>query len=257
MSVFGHPYADQYDLLYQEKNYAQECDVIESAFCRHATLPVHTILDLGCGTGNHAIPLAKRGYEVHGVDLSPDMLARANAKAETESHGGAFAPPMLHQGDVRTMDLGQQFDAVLMMFAVLGYQRSNQDVLAALRTVRRHLKAGGVFVFDVWYGPAVLAQRPSDRVKVTHTPDGQLVRVASGALDTRHHLCEVRYHLWRLAGDRLVAESQESHPMRYFFPLELELALTQCGLLPASLTGFPSLDTPVSESTWNALVVAR
>ena len=60
-SVFNRVYVDQYDLLYQEKNYESECDMIEEAFRRYSKIPVHTILDLGCGTGNHVIPLgAKR-----------------------------------------------------------------------------------------------------------------------------------------------------------------------------------------------------
>ena len=53
-----------------------------------------------------------------------------------------------------------------MMFAVLGYQHTNADVLDALATARAHLDVGGLFAFDVWYGPAVLSERPSERVKV-------------------------------------------------------------------------------------------
>ena len=127
--------------------------------------------------------------------------------------------------------------------------------MSTLKTVRRHLKPGGVLVLDVWYGPAVLAQRSGERVKVTRTSAGQLIRAACGTLDTRQHLCEVRYHLWRMAGDRVVAETEESHQMRYFFPLELELGLGQSGLALKSLTAFPSLDRPVDESTWNALAI--
>ena len=67
---------------------------------------------------------------------------------------------------------GGKFDAALMMFAVLGYQVENDDVLAALRTARRHLEPGGLFIFDVWYGPAVLHQRPSERVKIIPGRDG-------------------------------------------------------------------------------------
>jgi hypothetical protein len=51
-----------------------------------------------------------------------------------------------------------------MMFAVLGYQGENDDVLAALKTAHRHARPGGLFLFDVWYGPAVLHERPSQRV---------------------------------------------------------------------------------------------
>src|SRR5207244_5704745 len=114
-----------------------------------------------CGTGNHALPLAQRGYEVLGVDRSEGMLARFREKAAQLPDGTATCVP----GDVRSVELGRTFDAVVMLFAVLGYQLGNADVLAALRTARRHLRPGGLFVTDFWYGPAVLSERPAERIK--------------------------------------------------------------------------------------------
>jgi len=163
-TVFGDLYARLYDAFYQEKNYEAECDLIEEVFRRYAGGPVNSILDLGCGTGNHVFPLARRGYQVAGVDRSPEMLALARAKLASCSGSPEQPLPIFHPGDLRDLDLGEQFDAVLMMFAVLSYQVTNEDVLAALGTVRRHLKPGGLFMADVWYGPAVLAQRPGDRI---------------------------------------------------------------------------------------------
>ena len=113
----------------------------------HGPDPVRSILDLGCGTGNHSLVLAGRGYQVTGVDFSADMLERARGKLALACGEGRKPAGKLElvQGDVRSVGLGRQFDAVLMMFAVLGYQIGNQDVQAALATVRRHLKPGGVF----------------------------------------------------------------------------------------------------------------
>src|SRR5262249_24069339 len=130
-----------------------------------------------------------------------------------------------HQGDLRSTDLGRRFDAVLMMFAVLGYQRENADVLAALATAHRHLRKGGLLVFDIWYGPPVLHERPGQRLKVIPAPEGKILLAASGSVDSLHHLCTVEYLLWRLTNGQPAAETQESHTMRYFFPRELELFL--------------------------------
>jgi SAM-dependent methyltransferase len=143
------------------------------------------------------------------------------------------------------------------MFAVLGYQVGNADVQAALQTVRRHLHPGGLFFCDFWYGPAVLAERPSERVKVIDTPNGQVIRVAAGDLDSRRDLCTVRYHVWRIEDGKLAAEVREQHPMRYFFALELELLLAGAGFELVRLGAFPAIDDEPNEKTWNVALVAR
>ena len=253
--VFGHQYADQYDLLYGGKNYQAECDLLEKTFQRYAKGPVRTILDLGCGTGGHAIPLTSRGYKVVGVDRSADMLSLAKDKARSVLSTPTPNIPTFIEGDVRNVDAGKQFDAVLMMFVVLGYQLTNEDVLASLRTVQRHLKPNGLFVCDVWYGPAVLTVRPSDRVKVIPTADGKLIRTASGRLDVFNHLCEVRYHLWRLSGNRVVSETEESHLTRYFFPQEISLFFNYAGLTMVDIRSFDDPQRVPDEGAWNVLVV--
>ena len=256
-SVFGQEYADQYDLLYHDKDYEAECDLLEQVFHRYGSDPIQSILDLGCGTGNHALPLAQRGYQVTGVDLSADMLERAQRKAQASLSPAIRHLPTFQQGDVRTLDLGQQFDAVLMMFAVLGYQLTNDNILASLRTIRRHLRPGGLFVGDVWYGPAVLTIRPSDRVRVIPTTDGKVIRSASGVLDIYRHLCKVRYQVWHLSDQKLVSESEEIHWMRYFFPQELALFMNQVQLSLVDIRAFGDLAQPPSDEIWNILVIGK
>ena len=252
--VFGYIYADAYDPVYHDKDYAAECDLIERLFQTYGDGPIRSVLDLGCGTGNHAIPLAQRGYEVVGVDRSESMLAHARRKAAGLSSDCDVA---FHQGDLRSVDLQRHLDTALMMFAVLGYQIENADVLSALKTARQHLRSGGLLIFDVWYGPAVLHQRPSQRIKVTQTSGGRILRVASGELDICRHVCTVHFHVWRLEGERLVAETEESHEVRYFFPRELDLFLECSGFAPIRVGVFPEFDQDPDETTWNVLGVGR
>jgi SAM-dependent methyltransferase len=247
-AVFGRDYAAAYDDLYQDKEYQAECDLIEHVFELYGQGSVRRVLDLGCGTGGHSVPLAQRGYHVVGVDRSPEMLRRARERGS----GARF-----ELGEIAGLDLGESFDAVLMMFAVLGYQIGNADLHAALSTARRHLDHGGLFFCDFWYGPAVLGERPSERVRVIDTSNGQVIRVAAGELDTRRNLCTVRYHLWRIEDGRVSAEAREQHPMRYFFGPELELLLAQAGFELSRLGAFPDLDEEPNERTWNVALVAR
>lgn len=253
--VFGSDYAGRYDFLYQDKDYERECDMVAEVFTRFADGPVQSVLDLGCGTGNHALPLARRGFAMTGVDRSPGMLEQAGRKADALALGDIR--PTFRQGDVRDLHLGQTFDAVLMMFAVLGYQVTNENVASALATVRRHLKPGGLFVFDIWYGPAVLAIRPGERVKTLATPDGTVIRAASTKMDSFRQLAEVRYQMWHVRESGPMVETSETHEMRYFFPQELALFLEHARLRLVHFADFGALDRPADESTWNTIAVAE
>ncbi|MBV9171779.1 MAG: class I SAM-dependent methyltransferase [Chloroflexi bacterium] len=253
MTVFGEQYAAAYDALYEDKDYEAECDLLDAVFARYAPEKVHRVLDLGCGTGNHAVPLSRRGYEVVGVDRSPHMLERARARGSAAR---------FIESDLARLELsGECFDAALMMFGVLSYQVENQAALGALRSARQHLDPGGLLVCDVWYGPAVLAQRPSERVKVVEQQTTQVIRVASSELDTRRNTCTVHYRVWRIehvANERRVSdETREHHDMRYFFEPELHLLLSEAGFEAVALSAFPSLDEPPTQATWNVLLVAR
>ncbi len=248
---FGSVYADSYDAIYQEKDYRTECDLIERLFKAYGDGQIRTILDLGCGTGSHAISLSARGFEVIGVDRSASMLAQARKKA-SPAERDAF-----YQADIQSLNLGRRFDAALLMFAVLGYQLDNAGVTATLRTARRHLRSGGLLLFDVWYGPAVIFQRPSERVKIVLTSNGKILRAASSELDTSHQSCTVRFHVSIFVAERLTSETEEEHTVRYFFPPELELFLQTAGFQRLRLGAFPDFERDPDEQTWNTLCIAR
>ena len=244
--TFGKEYAGVYDALYADKDYEAEVDLIEAALARHGSGASRTVLDLGCGTGGHALPLARRGHRVTGVDLAPAMLEQARAKA-----AAAGLDIELREGDVRTVELGSRFDVALLMFAVLSYMHANGDVLAALRTARAHLRDGGLLLLDVWNGPAVLFDPPHDGEKAVSTAAGELRRLARAELDVRRHLCRVHY---RVEG---AAQADETHVVRYYFPLELELFLEVAGFRLLALTPFGSLDGEPDERTRAAFAVAQ
>ncbi|HEX5964575.1 MAG TPA: class I SAM-dependent methyltransferase [Pyrinomonadaceae bacterium] len=252
--LFSSGYAAAYDAFYTTKDYAGECDLIEEIFRRYAREPIVKILDLGCGTGNHALRLAARGYEVTAVDQSPHMLAEAERKAAASSLAGKVS---FHQADVRDFNLDLKFDAIVVMFAVLGYQLENKDVSSTLKSARNHLKRDGLLVFDVWYGPGVLHQRPAQRIKTIKTENGEILRISAGTLDVNRQTCTADIQIWNLEHDRVVDRTAETHTQRYFFPLELKLFLEQTGFDPIRLGAFPDFNLDPDESTWNVLQVAR
>lgn len=250
--AFGPVYASAYDVLYGDKDYEAEVDTLETLFARHSSGEVRSVLDLGCGTGSHAVPLARRGYAVTGVDVSPDMLARGRSKLSD-----ADMTVDLREADIRSYRDGQEYDAVIMMFAVLGYQRTNADVLDALRTVAAHLRPGGVFVADFWYGPAVLTVGPRSRQKTAMDGTKKVFRFASGVCDEARHTCVVTYDVLSTEDAHVLSEVHEDHEMRFFFPLELDFALADAGLCRSALTAYPDVERPPSAADWCACLVAQ
>lgn len=254
MAVFNALYADQYDALYTDKNYVAECDLIEAA-CRRNDVRPKSILDIGCGTGTHVIEFARRGYDCTGVDLSPAMLTIANNKAadlvNVDHH------PQWLNADAREFEAGRSFDVAVMMFAVISYLTRNEDVIQALKNIRRHLNVGGLFICDFWYGPAVLSVKPNERVRVLDTQNGKTIRAASTTLDTYRHTADVTFKLWSIEGKKYLGETSETHTMRYFFPQEFSLLLQQAGFELIALSQFPGLYEELSIESWNAFSIAR
>jgi len=251
MSTF-QGYANFYDTLYEEKNYSKECDFLGEVFKKYALDPVKTILDLGCGTGGHTILLAKRGYSVSGVDLSPNMLELTRKKAKKEG-----LSLDLSVGDARDFNLNKKFDAVISMFAVMGYQTTNEDLEKAFKSVRKHLNTGGLFTFDVWFGPGVLIDQPTDRVKIIEHDGERIIRIAKPVMDVTKQTVQVNYTVIRISDGKVLEESEESHLMRYFFPQEVSYFLEKNGFEVQSISLFMELEKEISADDWNISVIAK
>jgi SAM-dependent methyltransferase len=232
MSVFGS-YSRYYDLLYKDKDYAGETEYVRGLIARHCP-KARTILDLGCGTGRHDLLLARMGYDVTGVDRSEEMLAVANSQLSSLiPHQDPAYPSSLifEQGDIRSVRLGRTFDVVISLFHVISYQATNEDLAAAFSTARAHLKQGGVFIFDVWYGPAVLTERPAVRVKRLEDELISVTRVAEPIMYPGKNLVDVNYQVFiREKATGSTDELRETHRMRYLFRPELELFLQCAGM---------------------------
>lgn len=244
--------AEIYDLIYRDKDYEAECDFIEVMFRSHASKKIRTILDGGCGTGGHAVPLAKRGYQVSGIDSSEGMIRRAKINALEANLNLDF-----EVRDLRRFDLNRKFDACLCMFAVVGYITETDDLLQSLRNIRKHLNKGALFIFDAWNGPAVLKTKPSVRVKVIRDAGRKIIRIAQPETDIITNRCLIHYHTLVTQGDRIEHEFEEDHLVRYFFPLEITHYLTETGFEVRQMCPFLDQSGKVDENTWNIVTVAR
>lgn len=255
MSVFAD-YAAYYDELYTDKDYLAEASYIKSLVRDHARPGPVSILDLGSGTGRHAIELASHGYSIRGVDLSPSMVAIAEARKSSlpEHLRGNVG---FSAGDVRSIRLGAQFDVVLALFHVASYQTTNDDVRAFLETARLHLCPGGVLIFDFWYGPAVISQKPEVRVKRVETSDRWVVRIAEPELQFEASCVVVKYEIIDcLKQTGATRRVNEAHRMRFFSLPDLQLFAELAGFDILSMREWMTDSAPSSDS-WSVCAVAR
>lgn len=254
MSVFGN-YARYYDLLYQDKDYVGESEFIHSLILTHAP-KAQSILELGCGTGNHGVLLAKEGYQIHGVDLSEGMLEKARDRL-AQLPSSLASQLNFSQGDIRLVRLKQKFDVVVSLFHVISYQITNEDLQAAFATVKEHLNPGGVFIFDVWYGPAVLSDRPTVRVKRLENDEIFVTRIAEPVMYPNENLVDVNYQVFiRDKISNEVEQVKETHKMRYLFQPEVKFLLNSIDLKVLNIREWMTRRSPGFD-TWGVYFVAK
>jgi SAM-dependent methyltransferase len=147
-SWFGPGYLALYDEYLAERT-PVEIDRLEALLALRPPLP---ILDLPCGQGRHAIELARRGYDVTGVDLSPFMLKVAEERARSEGVRVRWL-----SGDMRQPIAGERFDVVLNLFTSLGYFADEADDRKVIGAAAVMLGPGGRFVLEVINGERVMA----------------------------------------------------------------------------------------------------
>jgi SAM-dependent methyltransferase len=252
MDTFGD-YASYYNLLYQDKNYIGEAKFIHKILQTYVPNACH-LLELGCGTGVHAPLLAEQGYHVHGVDFSEKMLQSANSQM-AQLAADIASKLMFTYGDIRKIRLNQKFDAVLALFHVISYQIGNEDLEATFATAKEHLKAGGIFVFDVWYGPAVLNNLPTIRVKRLQNKKNAITRIAEPVLQPNANLVDVNYQVFIQDQQNMsIREFKETHQMRYLFKSEIESLSRQFGL-KLIYTGEWMSDRSPGLDTWGVYFV--
>lgn len=194
-----------------------------------------TVLELACGSGRITVPLAASGVDVTGVDISPTMLERARA-ALAES--GVTAK--LIEADMRSLDLGRRFDAVVIAANSLLHLTTRDDFARAFDAIRQHLAPGGRLVFDVFVPSARLLSLPAGERNLlgdfTH-PELGTIRIEETI--TYDPISQISRADWYWSTDDHRDFRHTPLEMRQIFPQELPLLLELGGLrLEARYGGF-------------------
>ena len=215
VSFFGEEYFDVYRPRLTDERTAWEVEGIVQLL----GIPAGgAILDLACGYGRHAIPLAQRGYRVTGQDLSDVFLRRARAEAEA-----CGVEVRWIQGDMRQIPFEDEFDAVINVFTAFGYFESNAENQQVLHQVRKALRPGGRFLIDTMHRDALV--RGFQPFGVTRHEDGLLV-TEEREFDQLTGRWAARFTLIYPDGRR----TEMRHDTRVYTPTELASMLSQAGL---------------------------
>ncbi|MFC5471637.1 class I SAM-dependent DNA methyltransferase [Cohnella suwonensis] len=242
-------FAAVYDRLMEEMPYSEWMNFARKCFDRYG-MP-KTIVDLGCGTGNLAIPLARSGFGVFGIDISSEMLSVARSKWDEPSARGGYRdePGTIRwlQQDMRDWDLPQPADAVICFCDCLNYLTERRDVTAAIRATYEGLEPGGLFLFDV-HSPKQLERYAEEQPFVYDERDVAYLWTCDYDPDRT----EIEHSLTFFIQEQATSESgtgslysrfEESHVQRAYDPDWIAEQLAE--------TGFELLHR-VADFTWDA-----
>ena len=192
--------ADLYDLIYSSfKHYSQEAGQL-AALLRQAHPACRTLLDVACGTGEHARFLATRhGFAVDGIDLDPAFVRIAEAKHP----GGRFL-----EADMVAFHLGRRYDAVLCLFSSIGYVRTLPNLHRALTCFREHLARDGVVIVEPWFTPEV-AEHGRTETRTVEAGGLHVVRASRSEIAGRVSRIHFDYEIHSAAGVRHFSEVHE------------------------------------------------
>ena len=201
------------------------------------------VLEVGCGTGRILLPIARSGHTIEGLDSSPQMLARCEAKLRAESDP-VRGRVTLQQGDARSFDLGRQFDLVIAPFRVVQHLTTIDAQLGFLSSVAKHLAPGGRFTFDV-FNPDFAKLVSADGTERQDTPEtpmagGRWFRRAGRVSRVRwiDQVSEIElvYYVSSEPGGK-VERYVQSFDMRWYLRAELVNLLARAGFSVRSVYG--------------------
>ena len=252
MTCYRGRHAELYDLFYREKTYAHEASFLNARIRELAVGSARSVLELACGTGEHAFALEALGYQVTAIDFSPDMLAQARAKMDARHSSVRFV-----QQDMRALDVPERpFDVAVCLFDSIGYVVTNAALRSTLSGVARHLRPGGLFLFDFWHAPAMLCLSDPLRMRRWKTASGEVLRIAETTLAPAEQTARILYRVYEHHTNGTYTSFEEEQTNRYFLVPDMEGWLEAAGFEVLRWSTAYS-DEPITRETFHVLGVAR
>lgn len=246
-------FARFYDLDYSQ---IQEDISLYHSFARRTGGP---LLELACGTGRVLIPLARDGYQITGIDISPAMLAVAREKARA---AGVDERVNLVEADMRTFSLDQRYALAFVAQNSFLHLVTLEDKMAALSNVARHLRKGGLLILDLFTpDPSLFSSFDGSLVHDYTMPDPvsghQVVKFTSARVDPARQQLHVTFFYDELLPGGEVRRTVAPFPLSFMFHNEIRLLLDRSGLREEAVYGTYDLDAYDSDSPRMIVVATK
>lgn len=246
-------YSELYNLLYYDKDYFKEVDYIVKKLVEH-NCRSKKILEYGSGTGIHGSLLVENGYELTGVELSEKMFSIGQAYIKEKRIENKFA---LINDNIVTYRDEEKYGSVLSLFHVISYLTSNEALCKVFENASYQLEKDGLFIFDIWYAPAVLHLKPEHKIKTFENDDLKIFRFTEPNIRYNENIVDVNFKL--VITDNHTNQTsfiEETHAMRYLSLPEIKLLADLNSFEIVKAEEFLSEKEP-SENTWGVCFILR
>lgn len=221
-------------LMHEDIDYGKWCDYIENLFAAHGVEP-KSIYELACGTGNMTSELSRRGYKMSCSDLSADMIAVARRKVKNAEFKVC---------NMSKTELDKEYDAFICMIDGINYVIAPKNVLQTFKRVKKYLKDGGVFIFDI-----------SSRYKLENIlgnetyihSDCDIFYSWQNRYIEKYNLCDMLLNFFVRNGE-MYERFEERHIQRGYSESEIRLLLKKAGFKEIDVYGELSFEKPHFDS---------
>ena len=246
--AFGKNYSLIYDLLYKDKDYKKEANIVLGTVKKFKN-NFRDLLEIGCGSGNFTKILAKKGYLVTAIDPSSQMIKIAKKKIKSKK----IKFLNIKSTKFKTK---KKFDLAISLFHVFSYHTKKKEINLFFKNLSNSLKHKGILVFDFWFKPAVLSIKPEKKIKIVENSKYKIIRRVTPQWNKKSNIVISNYHVQLInKKNKKKIIFKEKHKTRFFSLNDVKQKLQEFGFRYKFSFDILS-NKPIRRKTWGATVIA-
>lgn len=243
-------YDKYYDFIYHGKDYKKETGLIFNLSKKFGIKSPKKILEIGCGTGNHTMLLAKTGISLVAIDIDLEMVKIARKKLSDRQNVKIIHTSIEHLKEKR-------FDLVIAMFNVVTYIESCKQLIQFMKGVAKRLNRNGVFIFDCWNGVAAIKDPPKRLKKTTVKQDGMTLEYnLTSQTDFFNQKTRLNYEI-KVKSGRIIEQGNSSFDQTLWTPMQVRFAIEEAGMKVIFCSPIMQPDKEATETDWKIMFCCK